>query len=33
VEFWQGRSNRMHDRLRFEHDPHSRNWRIRRLAP
>jgi pyridoxamine 5'-phosphate oxidase len=33
VEFWQGRSNRMHDRLRFEHDAHSRTWRIRRLAP
>ncbi|TWF76761.1 pyridoxamine 5'-phosphate oxidase [Pseudonocardia hierapolitana] len=33
VEFWQGRRNRMHDRLRFEHDPHSRTWRIRRLAP
>ena len=33
VEFWQGRHNRMHDRLRFEHDPHSRTWRIRRLAP
>jgi pyridoxamine 5'-phosphate oxidase len=33
VEFWQGRHNRMHDRLRFEHDQHSRTWRIRRLAP
>lgn len=33
VEFWQGRSNRMHDRLRFEIDSHSRTWRIRRLAP
>jgi pyridoxamine 5'-phosphate oxidase len=33
VEFWQGRSNRMHDRLRFELDGHDRTWRIRRLAP
>jgi pyridoxamine 5'-phosphate oxidase len=33
VEFWQGRSNRMHDRLRFELDSHDRTWRIRRLAP
>jgi pyridoxamine 5'-phosphate oxidase len=33
VEFWQGRHDRMHDRLRFEHDPHSRTWRVRRLAP
>lgn len=33
VEFWQGRSNRMHDRLRFELDSHSRTWKIRRLAP
>lgn len=33
VEFWQGRSNRMHDRLRFVVDPHSRDWSVRRLAP
>ena len=33
IEFWQGRSNRMHDRLRFELDTHDRTWRIRRLAP
>jgi len=33
VEFWQGRGNRMHDRLRFELDTHDRTWRIRRLAP
>lgn len=33
VEFWQGRSNRMHDRLCFELDSHSRTWKIRRLAP
>jgi len=33
VEFWQGRSSRMHDRLRFVVDPHDRSWKVRRLAP
>ena len=33
VEFWQGRANRMHDRLRFVSDPHDRSWTVRRLAP
>ncbi|HET6258528.1 pyridoxamine 5'-phosphate oxidase [Pseudonocardia sp.] len=33
VEFWQGRENRMHDRLRFEVDGHERTWTVRRLAP
>jgi pyridoxamine 5'-phosphate oxidase len=33
VEFWQGRANRMHDRLRFEVDGHDRTWTVRRLAP
>lgn len=33
VEFWQGRHDRMHDRLRFEHDGHDRTWQVRRLAP
>jgi len=33
VEFWQGRSNRMHDRLRFGVDPVDRRWSVRRLAP
>jgi len=32
VEFWQGRTNRMHDRLRFEAD-RDRTWTVRRLAP
>ena len=31
VEFWQGRLNRMHDRLVF--DRFEGDWRIRRLAP
>jgi pyridoxamine 5'-phosphate oxidase len=32
VEFWQGRTNRMHDRLRFEIG-RDRGWTVRRLAP
>lgn len=32
VEFWQGRTNRMHDRLVFEVDDDGA-WRVRRLAP
>ena len=33
VEFWQGRANRMHDRLRFEQNGVDRTWRVQRLAP
>jgi pyridoxamine 5'-phosphate oxidase len=33
VEFWQGRPDRMHDRLRFELEEVDRTWRVRRLAP
>ncbi|MCW0212888.1 MAG: pyridoxamine 5'-phosphate oxidase [Pseudonocardia sp.] len=33
VEFWQGRTNRMHDRLRFVGDRDDRSWRVVRLAP
>jgi pyridoxamine 5'-phosphate oxidase len=33
VEFWQGRTNRMHDRLRFVVNGHDRSWTVRRLAP
>jgi pyridoxamine 5'-phosphate oxidase len=33
VEFWQGRTNRMHDRLRFEQNALDRTWRVQRLAP
>jgi pyridoxamine 5'-phosphate oxidase len=34
VEFWQGRPNRLHDRICFEADPDSETgWRIRRLSP
>lgn len=31
IEFWQGRANRLHDRLLFHH-PRG-NWKISRLAP
>lgn len=32
IEFWQGRSNRLHDRIIFESDG-SEAWNINRLAP
>jgi pyridoxamine 5'-phosphate oxidase len=32
VEFWQGRSNRLHDRLRFRRTD-DRGWIVERLAP
>jgi pyridoxamine 5'-phosphate oxidase len=32
VEFWQGRPNRMHDRLRY-HRTDASTWAIQRLAP
>ena len=31
VEFWQGRPNRVHDRLRYQRS--ADGWRIERLAP
>jgi pyridoxamine 5'-phosphate oxidase len=31
IEFWQGRSNRLHDRFRYE--PLKDGWKIERLAP
>lgn len=32
VEFWQGRENRLHDRLRYAAVPGG-GWRVERLAP
>lgn len=32
IEFWQGRSNRLHDRLRYTRSENS-NWKVERLAP
>lgn len=31
IEFWQGRPNRVHDRLRYVHE--GADWRIERLEP
>ena len=31
IEFWQGRANRLHDRILYEKT--KENWRIKRLAP
>jgi len=31
VEFWQGRVNRMHDRLRYRRD--GERWLVERLSP
>jgi len=32
IEFWQGRENRLHDRLRFTKND-SNNWKLERLSP
>lgn len=33
VEFWQGRENRLHDRLRYVRLPGAEGWRVERLYP
>ncbi len=33
VEFWQGRRNRMHDRLRYGRVAVGESWSVQRLAP
>ncbi len=33
IEFWQGRSSRLHDRFRFRQNPNASSWTIERLAP
>lgn len=33
VEFWQGRENRMHDRLVFQFNSLDHTWQVHRLAP
>jgi len=32
IEFWQGRPNRLHDRLRYRREPDG-SWKLERLAP
>jgi pyridoxamine 5'-phosphate oxidase len=32
IEFWQGRPNRLHDRVQYSRQA-NRNWRIQRLSP
>jgi pyridoxamine 5'-phosphate oxidase len=32
IEFWQGRPNRLHDRLQYSREPDG-SWRIERLSP
>lgn len=33
MEFWQGRSNRLHDRIEYKLNPASKLWTFVRLAP
>jgi pyridoxamine 5'-phosphate oxidase len=33
VEFWQGRPNRMHDRLRYRRQDQTGDWVVERLSP
>jgi len=33
IEFWQGRANRLHDRIRYTLTEDGLDWKIERLAP
>ncbi|MEC8536988.1 MAG: pyridoxine 5'-phosphate oxidase C-terminal domain-containing protein, partial [Bacteroidota bacterium] len=32
IEFWQGRANRLHDRIRYQQQENF-SWKIQRLSP
>ena len=32
IEFWQGRANRLHDRIRYQQQENL-SWKIQRLSP
>lgn len=33
IEFWEGKPNRLHDRVRYQHCPQLGGWVARRLSP
>jgi len=33
IEFWQGRENRLHDRIRYVREAGGKGWRVERLSP
>ena len=33
IEFWQGRENRLHDRIRYVREAGGKGWRVERLLP
>jgi pyridoxamine 5'-phosphate oxidase len=33
IEFWQGRENRLHDRIRYLRESGAKGWRVERLSP
>jgi pyridoxamine 5'-phosphate oxidase len=33
IEFWQGRENRLHDRIRYVREGKGKGWRVERVSP
>ena len=33
IEFWQGRENRLHDRIRYVREGGGKEWKVERLSP